>query len=65
MARSGKQERQQGHVPRTPPSIKGLTVSLFGHLLVMILHFLFIGFCYIFWRFFSNISGYRLTIRKC
>lgn len=48
MARSGKQVRQQGHVPRTPSSIKGLSVTLFGHLLLIILHFLFIVFCYIF-----------------
>lgn len=32
----------------TPPSIKGLSVTLFGHLLLIILHFLFIVFCYIF-----------------
>lgn len=40
VARSGKQVRQQGDVPRTPLCIKeGVSVTLFGHLLLIILHF--------------------------
>lgn len=47
MARTGKQVRQQAGVPRTPPRIKkGVSLTLFGHLLLFILHFVF--FSYIF-----------------
>lgn len=38
VARSGKQVRQQGDVPHTPPSIKqGAIVTLFGHSALIIL----------------------------
>lgn len=48
VARSGKQVRQQGDVPHTPPSTKqGAIVTLFGHLLPIILHLLFFVCSYI------------------